>query len=263
MSQKQEPYDLGFDVEAAIHALKAAAVHLQVIDAGDPRAGDEYAIAEAHIHHNGPQRCTESPCRRGGVCHALAEILAYKLEFERLGTLRRVAELTHQVRARLEGEGHAYGMGLAELLEFAEGDLARTIPAFQNKEVVLERPTRILRALTELLSATEGYEAAVRDLFWSPELRQSSTRKRSQLLLTATCQHLAWGGFSNAEILELVSPTTAGSTALKLDRIRKRIDEPNARSVMPNELHRDLGVPLRRSRSEKTPPRKPAARLRS
>jgi hypothetical protein len=113
------------------------------------------------------------------------------------------------------------------------------------------------------VSETEGYETAVRDLFWSPELRQPSTRKHSQLLLTATCQHLAWGGFSNAEILALVPPTTGGGTKLKLDRIRKRISEPNARSVMPNELHPNLGVPVRRTRDQKPPPKKRAARPRS
>lgn len=173
-----------------------------------------------------------------------------------------MAELSHDVRTWLEGVGHAYGKGLAELLEFADGDLARAIP-FQNKELVVERPTRILRALTAMVAETEGYEAAVRNLFWSPELRQPSNRKPSQLLFTATCQHLAWGGFSNAEILALVSLTTAGSRKLKLDRIRKRIDEPNARSVMPNELHPERGVPLRRTRDQKPPRKRAAARLRS
>jgi hypothetical protein len=256
MSEKQRTNDLGFDLEAAIEALRAAAVRLKVFDIGDPRAGDAFAIAEAHIHHSGPGQCAESPCRRAGVCHALAEILQYKLESERLAPLARVADLSHQARAWLDGVGHAYGQALAELLEFVAAAPVNTPPLSPNSELVSERPERILRSLTEILSDTDGYEEAVRTLFWSPELRQVGRNKRSQLLLTATWQHLAWGGFSNSEILALVPPTTAGGRVLKLDRIRKRIDEPNARSVMPVELHPDLGVRVRRSRSERPPPKK-------
>jgi hypothetical protein len=110
-----------------------------------------------------------------------------------------------------------------------------------------------------ILSETEGFEGAVRNLFWSPELRQPAGNERSQLLLTATWQHLAWGGLSNPEILALLPPTTFGGRELMLDRIRKRLNEPNARSVMPVELHPDLGVPLRRSRTEKAPPKEDGA----
>ncbi|HVY31030.1 MAG TPA: hypothetical protein VHB79_30955 [Polyangiaceae bacterium] len=262
MSEKQEPYDLGFDLDAAIEALKAAAARLKVFDVGDPRAGDASAIAEAHIHHDGPGRCVESPCPRAGVCHALAEILQYKRESERLVTLARVADLSHQARTWLDGTGHAYGQALAELLESVAAAPADTPPLSPNSELVSERPARILDSLTAFLSETEGYEDALRDLFWSPELRQVGRNKRSQLLLTATWQHLAWGGFSNPEILALVPPTTAGGRALILDRIRKRIDEPNARSVMPVELHPDLGVRVRRSRSEKPAPRNRRQRSR-
>lgn len=256
MRKKQEPYDLGFDLEAAIESLIVAAVRLKVFDDGDPRAGDGFAIAEAHMHHSGPASCVVSQCRLGGVCHALAEILTYKRESEQLSTLVRVAELTHQVRTWLDRDGHAYGQALAELLEVVEVASAKTPPLAKNKDLVSERPTRILTSLMAILSETESYEDALRNIFWSPELRRPSRLGRSQLLLTATWQHLAWGGHSDSEILALVPPTTAGGRKLKLDRIRKRIDEPNARSVMPNELHPNLGVPVRRSRSEKPPPKK-------
>jgi hypothetical protein len=256
MSEKQKAYDLGFDLEAAIEALRAAALRLKVFDIADPRTGNAFAVAEAHLHHSGPGRCDESSCRRAGVCHALAEILQYKLESERLGTLARVADLSHQARVWLDGAGHAYAQALAELLEFVAAAPANSPLLASNRELVSERPARILRSLMAILSDSEGYEDAVRNLFWSPELRQVGRNKRSQLLLTATWQHLAWGGFSNPEILALVPPTTAGGRVLKLDRIRKRIDEPNARSVMPFELHPDLGVRVRRSRSERPPPKK-------
>src|SRR6185503_15938917 len=117
MSEKQEPYDLGFDLDAGIESLIAEAVRLKVFDDGDPRAVDGFAIAEAHLHHSGPASCVESPCRLGGVCHALAEILTYKRESEQLSTVLRVAELTHQVRTWLDRDGRAYGQALAELLE--------------------------------------------------------------------------------------------------------------------------------------------------
>jgi hypothetical protein len=190
--------------------LRAAAVRLKVFDIGDPRVSDAFAVAEAHIHHSGPGRCAESPCRRGGVCHALAEILQYKVESERLAPLARVADLSHQARTWLDGVGHAYGQALAELLEFVAAAPANTPPLAPYGELVLERPTRILHSLTAILAETDGYEDAVRNLFWSPELRQVGRSKRSQLLLTATWQHLAWGGFSNPEILTLVPPTTGG-----------------------------------------------------
>jgi hypothetical protein len=256
MSKKHEPLDLGFDLEAAITSLVAMAVRLRVFDERDPRACDSFALAEAHIHHSGSGSCIERPCRRGGVCHALADLVAYKRESEQLGTLVRVADLTHPVRMWLDGDGHAYGRALAGLLEAVQAAPAGTGPLSWSKELVSERPARILYLLMAILSETEGYEEAVRDLFWSRALRQLGGRKRSQLLLTATWQHLAWGGFSNTEILALVPPTTSGGRAQKLERIRKRIDEPNARTMMPNELHPALGVPVRRTRSQKPPPKK-------
>lgn len=256
MSKKREGHDLGFDLEAAIKSLVAMAVRLQVLDVGDPRAADAFALAEAHIHHSGAGTCTESQCRRGGVCHALADILVYKRESEQLGPLLRAAELTHPVRTWLDRDGHAYGQALADLLESVQAAPAGTALRSLSRELVSERPARILYSLMAILAETEGFEDAVRDLFWSRELRQPGGRKRSQLLLTGTWQHLAWGGFSNTEILALVPPTTPGGRASKLERIRKRIDEPNARTMMPNELHPDLGVPVRRKRTQKPPPKK-------
>jgi hypothetical protein len=87
--------------------------------------------------------------------------------------------------------------------------------------------------LTVFLQSLENFDEELRGLLVSRQLRQRADTKPADVLLTAVWQHLDWGGLTNAEIAQLVPD--GNGTRGAADRVRKRVDRPNVRCMMPRE----------------------------
>lgn len=122
----------------------------------------------------------------------------------------------------------------------------------------LREANALVARLASLRSGVDGLASGLRSNAWGAQHQQPSARKGSDLLLTAVWQHLDWGGLTYDEIFDLVP--SAGTVTKAKDVVRKRVARPNARSMLPRELHPELcedpKVEKRRRRRSST--RRPA-----
>lgn len=237
---KKKDGQLGFDVAKAIESLRAAAVAAGAFPPTDPRAKLPHMVADAHVHGVGSVgRCRRNPCRLAGLCLALSEILAHELDIAELKPLLDAAVRADEVSvilSRAQKEAAATFRLLkanVDVLQAREGKESRRV----------EEALELGRAIVAMRKHAEALAAGLRANAWSKQHHQRTTKKRSDLLLTAVWQHLDWGGLTYGEIFELVP--SIGTVTKAKDVVRARVKAPNARSIMPRELHRDLFEPAR------------------
>jgi len=233
---------LGFDLSKAIDSLRRAAVAEGALLPGDPAGKDPALVALSHVHGiEHERRCHENPCRLGALCLALHELLQFEAERPRGDALGELDSAVASLDAASERVAQA----------------ARIIDRV-GRPACGEAQRDQLMALTsdiaELCNRVEDLAAGLIVTIESPQLLQQPDRKPSELLLRAVWQHLHDGGFTHDEAFELV-PTLGIHTKAK-DVVRKRIREPDARSLLQRELHPKLYEPPRveRRRRRRPPP---------
>ncbi len=249
---KAKADSVGFDVEKAIRSLHREAIKAGALTKDDPRAASPAQTAEAHLHGIGAQTCSERPCRLGGLCHALHELVDYQMERE--SPLYDALVLTDEVKSWLSTAGRRYAIALDQWIDYGDQRHAserkfKTQPqiSLHNHAELCERPRRILSNLQDLAKSLE--DADLRAFFASHELVQASGKKRTALLLTAVWQHLDWGGIAYEEIFKLVP--SDGPVSKPKDIVRKRVARAEARSLRPRELHPKLKPPRVDKRSRR------------
>lgn len=236
---KAKKNDVGFNVQKAIRSLHKTAIRVGRWSSRDVQSVNVELAASAHLHGIASEACNEQPCRLAGVCHALTELLDYQAELET--PFVSFATLTEDVERWLSTTGFEYAQAIERVIEFGARKHRREdewgiAEPLHDHAALCERPRRVLFALTELLQAVEVTKP--RALLGIRQLRQSSRKKRSALLLAAVWQHLDWGGFPYDEIFALV-PSDA-VVADPGDVVRKQIARAEGRSLFPRDLHRNL-----------------------
>jgi len=251
----------GFDVARAVEVLhrKAQELGAKPSPGGDPH--DAYDVSLRHVmlhdvphdllvdgHPRVAERCLVTPCRIGGLCFALQEILQFQRELTTART-RASMELTDVAR---ELESVARPL----LLRFARvaADFVRTSKVqhewesklqapgqFHDHESTCRRPRDAVYHGAQMLSLVGKLGNELPSLLESAELAQPPARKRSTILLTAVYQHLSWGGWNYREIAELVPDQVGGRHDARTrrhpeDRVRHRVKSAEARSLFPADV---------------------------
>jgi len=228
----REPHDVRFDVEAAIGAIHRAAVEAGAVSASDGRAEDPKSVSLAHSHGARESSCRKSPCRVGGLCYALRELLQYREGISQGGEFIAAADKTEDMCIATD----AYVGQLRSLLNQgldAHDSEADDSPDFvsHDHDMLCVLPYRLIELITEMRPLLDSLTLKLRGHFYSFELQQSNHRKRSDLLLTAVLQHLDWGGLKAEEIYALV-PDGDGQLGFR-ERLDYRLGLKNARSIIP------------------------------
>lgn len=191
--------------------------------------------AMAHAFEHGMQvgACRRKPCRVGGLCWALYEILIWRAEREGArGAILGVAESYEHLLTVLATAIEPCARAVARLQTESRKqhkleDRARLSAPVHAHALLCVEPPALVHALRLVQARLDRSRTALRDIIDSPQLRQSTLTKRSSLLLTAVYQHLAWGGLTYKEIFALV-PDHSGPRGAK-DRVRKRVYAKDAR----------------------------------
>ncbi len=233
--------DLGFDLEQAIEVLHREAIAAGAVPHDDPRAAGPALTASAHGHAFG-ENCTKSPCRAAGLCLALQELIQFKAEAQDPEGFIVAADETEHMRKELQKNGDQYVKALEILLRRSEERHQRleTLCAKElegQHELLCELPVQVLQQMADLRDSLEKLEGGLRGAVWTFELQQSGDKRSANLLLTAVCQHLKWGGLTYAEIARLIPE---GGPQGAAERVRKRVKSDNARSLLPRELYQEF-----------------------
>jgi hypothetical protein len=246
--------DVGFDIAQARQRLGAWLVQkgVSVPPPGTNEAGkssDELAwqqafkLAMVHAGQHGiptmiagapAPRCNAEPCNIAGVSFALLELATFALESMEVPNLTGdVAELASKMN------------DLAPLLSRVRGAIEQVksdAPFAQFTppgNALVPQWGEYLGLVGTLEGAGDKLAAAqeeLRNYFLSPLLRNPPAPGRGrnpQLLLTAVWQHLARGGLKWSQIADLVPDAIPGDRAALRDRIRKRAQSPDCRTMEP------------------------------
>jgi len=179
-------------------------------------------------------RCDVSPCRVSGASFALLEL--HTLACEETAPARGIADDLAELARQL----HHLAPQVANLQNAIDLENQRDAELAKRLRIA-EAPWNdcitVLRIVEPLANLIDGLTARVRDRLSSNELRlaRPGTRGRPKnWALTALWQHLAKSGFSHREIAELVPDNNLirGDEA-RIDRVRKRVAEPDCRSLRP------------------------------
>ena len=234
---------IGFDIDTATFTLYRAAIAAGALanNTGGPDGIRD--VAEAHLHGLGPSRCSRSPCRTAGLCHALYELVQYRHEAKDPEGVIAAANAAEAMRKALLKAGNEFMPVLERLLNQSVErhrhavELGIVEPRSEH-EILCVRPEQLAVQTTTLLLNLDRFERELRGRIRSFELQQSGDKRPGNLLLTAVYQHLRWGGISYAEIARLV-PDESGPQGME-ERIRSRVKSENARSLMPAELYEEM-----------------------
>ncbi len=234
---------LGFDIDAATRVLYREALAAGAIPSNADGPDGIRDVAEAHLHGLEASRCSRSPCRTAGLCHALYELVQYRREVTDPQGVIAAANAAEAMRKALQNAGDQFMPILEKLIEQSDrrhGDAVQlgAVEARSEHEILCTRPGQLVCQLTGLLLNVDRFERELRGRVWSFELQQSGDKRSANLLLTAVYQHLRWGGISCAEIATLV-PDEVGSRGAE-ERVRSRVRSENARSLMPRELYEEM-----------------------
>ena len=244
---KRKEHDVGFDVDETITRLHQAALAGGAVPPDQPWAAKN-PLATVLVHafqRHGMQledRCTESPCRVGALCFALYEVLLYRDERDGArGKAVGAADAAEQLQSTLINAVGTYAARIAPLLRACsqrhkdEKQWGFATPAHAHDTLCVQ-PLEAMRKMFELIELLSPVANNLRAQVESPELRQSSQRKRQKLLRRAVYQHLAWGQLSEDEIAQLVPAEDGEPPGGRAERFRKRIEAPDARSLVPAEV---------------------------
>lgn len=232
---------LGFDIDAATLTLYREALAAGAIANNADGPDGMSDVAGAHLHGLEPSRCSRRPCRTAGLCHALYELVQYRLEAPQ-GVVA-AANAAEAMRKALQRAGDQFMPILKNLIEQSdqrhrEAVQLGIVEARSEHEILCTRPALLVVQVSELLLNVDRFERELRGRVSSFELQQSGDKRSGNLLLTAVYQHLHWGGLSYAEIAKLV-PDEVGPRGAE-ERVRSRVRSENARSLMPRELYEEM-----------------------
>lgn len=233
---------LGFDLSKAIDSLRRAANEEGAFPPGDPSGRDPALVALSHLHgieHD--RRCTKNPCRLAALCLALHELLQYQSEKPRADVLDEFGVAGASLDAASER------LGQATTITGHNG-----LPALNEGQ--REQLVQLRADIEQVCAKVEELAGDVILTIWSAQLLQPPGKKAGDLLLRAVWQYLHDGGFTHEEAFELV-PTLGTHTKAK-DIVRKRIKEPDSRTLSPREVNRELFEPpkVERRRRRRPPP---------
>jgi hypothetical protein len=206
-------------VEGALQRLHAAA-----LAAGAPAGAPGQANYFSHLHGiQSPPICEVQPCRLAGLCHALFELTQHQGEATWGKPILEAADEAANVQRALEKYLLALGPVLHQVVESHQRP-------FHDHDVC-EQALRQLPVTIEFVAQLGDWEEALRERVWSRELRQPPGKKLADLLLTAVCQHLHWGGITYGEIAKLVlDDDQTGADERIRNRVKKSEDN---RAVHP------------------------------
>jgi hypothetical protein len=174
---KRAKHDVAFNVERAVAVLHKAALAEAAIAEGDfhsrgidpatqsPSRDDAFRVAWAHVVLHGFQttgeRCNLRPCRLGGLCFALHEVLTYQLEHTPLGV---VAEETERFAGALTSATKQYAPNLINLRDrvqqrHEQETAAGLMAPLHAHETLCLAPARIAQQIRELRSSLEAFSA--------------------------------------------------------------------------------------------------------
>lgn len=246
---------VGFELEAAMQRLEVFVMNTGVVPLIDTEPGRAQELAAHHLHGAGDDSCNLKPCRLGGVCHALAEIARFEAERRTLRSALETIEAANEAQKWLATSGERFAEALRALASY--GHNQHLGPRFHDHVALCDQPLAVLVRLDELAASIAGLDERLRDLFWRPEHRRRRNEKGADWLLTAVWQHLDWGGFTYQEVFEFVPDrdpkrvrvTNPAARRALVDRVRKRIQSGEARTILPREL---LASPSPKDKAEKS-----------
>lgn len=250
--------DPGFDVSRAIENLHRTALDLGAKPSSGCDPQNAYDLAMQHILQHGFQheavdglhsqvagRCRVSPCQLAGVCYSLQELLQWKREVTapRSRAIIAVAHAARECHEAMEAQLARFAIVARELIRSSDmhhelEDRHHVPGQFHKHELTCVAPQEAINDSESALARFDRLANELPAMIESPELAQPPARKRTALLHSAVCQHLRWGGWSYADIADLVPDGLGGN---REDRVRKRVKSGDARSLLPvDELERIL-----------------------
>jgi hypothetical protein len=132
---------IGFNIEEAGQALQAAAHSAGVIPMVAAQTKPTLIeTANVHLHGLEQNGCKENPCRRAGLCHALAEIAHYNADATDRRAVVDAAAQTHEMGKFLMNSGDRYAKALTALLEHGNGFHRDGEVLKHDHESLCERP---------------------------------------------------------------------------------------------------------------------------
>jgi len=251
----------GFDVESAIANLGREALRLGAIPSLGCDPSDLYDVSFRHIVLHGlphevasfdpreigagpryrpAERCPNSPCRLGGVCFALHELLQYKRETGSrrsqaiIATMNAAYELWRLLREQILKCGplvRELDETSRELHEWEQEHGA--LGMLHNHQLTCILPREALKHSVEVLRVLKTLDDKLPGLIETSELSQAPVPNRRALLLTAVAQHLRWGGITHKEIAQLVPD---GMREDGGERVRQRARATDARTLVPGDV---------------------------
>ncbi len=213
-----------------------------------------YGVVGHMQHHgNGGQHCYSYPCRAGGLSYAMYELLEFRRESNGkvFVAVQALAELRKGLKTKLDELAPRVVEAMEQLSE-------RPGPIFfdEHPESVFltrEYPRELVKQVRGLQMSLESYEQALRTQLWSPQLRRGSQERRGSWLLTATYQHLRWGGYGPTAIAKLrLADDSFGAAwdSARIDqearKVRDRIGKFNRRKGTFANDERSVRPPERR-----------------
>src|SRR5664280_2913363 len=166
---KDKRNNLGFDVDAAIRTLHAAAIEAGAVSEGDPRAKSPLLTSKAHFHRDDQPTCTNRPCRIRGLCLALYELVQYLDERRYVAPFIEAADQTENLRRAILDAAVLYQPTLewfrTQSLEYHR--LEEATGQRHDHKMVCERPHQILVSMSALEALVEHFELELRGLTWS------------------------------------------------------------------------------------------------
>lgn len=214
--------------------------HLNESTPFDERIAVLYPIVFQHTGRHGisnTMRCEDKPCRLGGVCYAILEMVSYVGEKPWAAEFLEYADHVENIRSHL--------------LEAKQSALA--IDRFSRKghpaavRGMRIRASYVMDAFMELFAAVNesSSRAAELGIGGMPEemraqiLSEQLKSDRGAKLLNAIIQHLHWGGYTPTEIAKMrILPTPARTIAAETARVNDRLKR-DCRSIHPYEPDSD------------------------
>jgi len=181
------------------------------------------------------QLCLLEPCRAAGAAFALRELMLHRIEAEQdlaglilaldtmASALRKIERSQALDVVRLARQQHEQ---LQRLLRNERGAVDG-----EFLDVACRAPVELFVSLTHVRDRSESLAAVLRTYADSHAAEEATGGRPAQALLVALTQHLDSGGFTYAEIAELL-PDGMGGKSEAVERVRKRAKSADRRKLV-------------------------------
>jgi hypothetical protein len=184
------------------------------------------------------ETCLVEPCPAAGVALALYETTVYRIEaaHDLIGLIRGLDNLGDEL-ARVE-RGPATEVMTRALQQHDQFQaLVSSGKALLDRDyfdVACRAPAELFRALDALRERAGHLAQVLRTYVDSPAANAPTGGRPEQTLLVAVTQHLRAGGFTYAEIADLVPDGIGGGADAAQERARKRAKSEDRRRLVPH-----------------------------